>query len=551
MVGFRCHPNSHVVSLSFHLGLCSLLVLFTPVGEAASIWRAEKLKDFEWRIRCLGKATDPEFSALLLRLANETEEVEKLWQTQKEPSYQRRWWQDGEYDDERAEVANDEGVAAYATGKLSEAFDRFTEAIRLRPTCAVYHSNRSAVALKLGRPDIAVEDAENALERNCLDLKALLRAGRSHLEVGNPEQARERFSKALELNRDNKSAQKGLFKAKALEERLRKEEEEGQAYATAGRRKALSREECREEEAAMQLLGVEEMLTKNPKNEALKCAKVECLIYCSRYGDALCASENLLKGVEQAYLQAEALWRDGQIEAAIETLTDLQNKSNKSNNPVPDKIAELMVFLDEMNKNLTSAECALEDGTHQDVIEICDRILSNLNPDACKGFYCRVLRLQSNSFAMRGDFKAAKTQADRSLEVLPSNRDSLKIRADIHKRMGAYLDYFLDIQRLKIAAPGTAGLDDLLEDAARLCMQYGMDDPGSISSRMPGAGPSSAYDILGLPRTATVAEIRKAYLSSVGKVHPDKWVGASETERAEAEEKFKSLQAAYEALTLH
>lgn len=44
--------------------------------------------------------------------------------------------------------ANDEGLRLLAAGRLSEAFDCFTEAIRLQPTSPVYHCNRAAVCLK-------------------------------------------------------------------------------------------------------------------------------------------------------------------------------------------------------------------------------------------------------------------------------------------------------------------------------------------------------------------------------------------------------------------
>lgn len=54
-------------------------------------------------------------------------------------------------------------MAAHREGKYSVAAQQFTEAIRLNPRSCVYHSNRAAAFLKLGRADLGLEDARCAL----------------------------------------------------------------------------------------------------------------------------------------------------------------------------------------------------------------------------------------------------------------------------------------------------------------------------------------------------------------------------------------------------
>lgn len=57
------------------------------------------------------------------------------------------------------------------------------------------------------------------------------------------------------------------------------------------------------------------------------------------------------------------------------------------------------------------------------------------------------------------------------------------------------------------------------------------------------------YDILGVSRNASDAEIKKAYRKAAVKWHPDKWSGKSESERKNAEEMFKKVAEANEVLS--
>ncbi|NPA67882.1 MAG: DnaJ domain-containing protein, partial [Chlorobi bacterium] len=60
--------------------------------------------------------------------------------------------------------------------------------------------------------------------------------------------------------------------------------------------------------------------------------------------------------------------------------------------------------------------------------------------------------------------------------------------------------------------------------------------------------PYEAYLILGIPPSATVSQIKKAYRTLAKKHHPDKFAGQSEELIRKAEEKFQEIKEAYDTI---
>ncbi|KAK9832303.1 hypothetical protein WJX74_005771 [Apatococcus lobatus] len=291
--------------------------------EAGSIWRSQKLEDFGWRAKVLGCPADPAIQQLLREIQLHTSELEELRKKQAEPHYQRPWWADGEYDYNRADRANDEGLQSLALQKYAEAFDRFTAAIRLCPSKAVYHCNRSAVALKLKQPSIALQDAREAVARDSQYAKAYLRAGSACLLLARPQEAADSFQQVLSLAPDSAAAKAGLSKATAAAGSAMQAATAATIDSRASaERPGLSRTAMPLEAAALQLESARAMRAANPGLEAAECVFAEAMISCGRHAAAREAAKECLAAwpAHQAYLLAEAFWREGDVPAAMATL---------------------------------------------------------------------------------------------------------------------------------------------------------------------------------------------------------------------------------------
>lgn len=480
-------------------------------------------------------------------MREETTALEQLWeQEQQGTAKERKWWQDGEYDSTRADESNDQGLDFFKSKNFSEAFQCFTEAIRLCPTSAVYHSNRAAAALKLGRADIAAEDADEALQRDPHNIKALLRGGQARLRLRHAQEAHRLFSQALDIDPENAIAKFYVKAAVELEHQLRNEEQANQTHAEAGTREALPRSAPANEEAiTAQLSYATQLLSSNPDLEAAKCSLVESLLLCGRYHDALTACEDLRPGVERRYLEAESLWRQGDVEAALSNLREAALRW-----PNIRKCRDLEEFLAPLVDALGRLAASLETEAYVQAIEDAEDLLNQLDTRACCGLYCRVLRSKAEAAAGRRQWESALQALRQAIDLQSFDTAALRMRANVHKKAGNYMEYFLDVQRLKRIDPGAPGLVDLVKDAASLCM-----DARRTGGRKDAhvnhvsAAASTALRELGLADNASLAEVRQTYLRLAGEWHPDKWAIAEDAQRNAAEERFKSIQAAYETLT--
>jgi uncharacterized membrane protein YkvA (DUF1232 family) len=86
----------------------------------------------------------------------------------------------------------------------------------------------------------------------------------------------------------------------------------------------------------------------------------------------------------------------------------------------------------------------------------------------------------------------------------------------------------------------------------RIYQQQGAGPQGGRQSEQQGENdlPHDPYQILGIPRNASQQEIKQAYKQLAGKYHPDKVAHLGREFQKLAEQRFKEIQEAYEALRI-
>jgi tetratricopeptide (TPR) repeat protein len=554
-------------------------------SDAGSHWRREKLKDLVWRAKCLHVHDRPEFAEAIEQLKALTAQVEHIAHAQSQPTYKTPWWMDGEYDDKRAEEHNDRGVASQKQKKHDAAFDEFTEAIRLAPSRAVYHANRAAVALKLGRDACAASDALNACERDPNHVAAHVRAATAILRVGgaDPEESLRLFERALVLDPGNVAASRGKADASAAAGAARAERTAQTERARRGERDPLPppADWPTRAEAADALLAAEEVARLNPRMEGPITAHCEALVLCGRLDRAATTTAQLdADSADRAYLAAEIAWRRSGLAAVDDALARLAAVASP-----PRKIVELGSRLARLKELADRGEADVEDGRFESAERAFTAALQLRDqrrlwgpgsaaggepyPNRCRADLLRaraLARLDGFGYDREGaeggaerdddddDDRCFDPEADleECVAIDPGDVEAWRILADVSRHGGDVERTFLRLRKAQASAPHDAKIAREVFAAARAVKAEA--DGGTYEGRSIGGQsamdrrPGSFYKILGVNASATAKQIRRGYRRAAGKWHPDKWQHEGGDALARAEAEFRRVSAAYEAL---
>ncbi len=445
-----------------------------------------------------------------------------------------------------AEAKKAHGDAAFRGSRWTEAIEKYTEAIELDSTNAVYYSNRAAAYMSLKKYQLALADCEeaNKLQGNTV-AKTLVRTARCHFHLGRTAQAQAILDKIINGGRSSSP------------------------LSTSSSTPNFTKEDIT---SASQLLAQVKQLQGHLSQYESHRAQ-------QKWAQAELALSHaiLLVGGQGASIprawrinKAELLLQKGQLEAAHLIVTDLLQAGAEDSDALVLR-ARVHFAQGELGKCRTDAQAVLQLDTSGAAADAARALMR-------KTWYLEDIKAKGNAAFTAGLFEAAIAHWSEALLVadeyaeedgalpafraaLYSNRATAKVKLKQWAEVLRDCDAALALQPAYVKALKTRaralGKLGRYEEAVRDFTQAVADfdfsakeswaefealkrELRSMEAHLKRPVQKDYYKILGVGRSASAAEIKKAYRKGSLKHHPDK--GGDE-------EEFKLINEAFSVLS--
>ena len=411
-----------------------------------------------------------------------------------------------------AEEAKILGNAEYQRNNYHLAIQHYSRAISLQPNEPAYYGNRSAAYFMMYKYEEALLDCRKGLELKPGVGKLLLRAGKCLMVLGKLQEARDCYVEAAGVNPDNEVLKADLTQLKdaQISESIYHDSLHSSNLPSASR-------------------ALDQLLTICTHSLPYKTLKLDLLI--------------------QSQLIPEALSYASTLPAAdlhIAALTAVANYYQSF--PIPDKAKEALRAISRTDPDNPLISKTLRNITEMErTKETANRLYrENRCIDAIEA-YTQALRVDAKHAAFNSlvltNRAAAFMRENEQLKALEDLNEAVTLnkgyltaymrRGNVYSLLDRFEEALHDYNTVKNANPTFPNVDQAIFDT---------------KERMKYVRKKDYYQVLGLQRTATDVDVKKAYRQLAMKWHPDKNSDTQE-KRIQSEKMIKDINEAYSVLS--
>ncbi|RWS24712.1 dnaJ subfamily C member 7-like protein, partial [Leptotrombidium deliense] len=412
-----------------------------------------------------------------------------------------------------ADKKKNDGNKLYKEGRYNEALKRYSEAIEICPDMVAYYGNRCACLLMMGRISEALEDAQKCIKLDPNFVKGYVREAKCYVVLGDLSAAKRSFENIQRLEPNNKEMIVEVENVQRIEKLIAEHD------------KALAKNEYR-----------------------------TCLFYANK------AIEIATQCTKYKLMKAEAMVMLNRHQEAQELLADII-RSEPTNADALVIRGLLLYYTDNIDKAFTHFQQALRlSPEHEKAIAIYkkakllktkkeegNKAYSSNNYEEAFNIYSFALNIDPNNILTNAKLyfnrSMALTKMKKLKEAVDDCTNAIKLddnylkaylkRAKLYSDLEMYEECVRDYEKV-YQMEKTREYRSLLETA---------------KAQLKRSKRKDYYKILGISKTATDDEIKKAYRKRAMVHHPDRHSSATEEVKREQEKKFKELGEAYSVLT--
>ncbi|KAK5906012.1 hypothetical protein CgunFtcFv8_001915 [Champsocephalus gunnari] len=412
-----------------------------------------------------------------------------------------------------AEGFKEQGNAFYSKKDYSEAFNYYTKAIGASPKTASYYGNRAATLMMLFRIREALEDSQQAVRLDECFMKGHLREGKCHLLLGNAMAANRCFQKVLELEPSNREAQQENKTASTLLEYERMAEF---GFEKRDFRKVVY---C-----------MDRALVVATACHRFKILKAECLALLGRYPEAQSVASDILRmdstNADALYVRGLCLYYEDCIDKAVQFFVQALRMA-------PDHEKARLAC-----RNAKALKAKKDEG---------NLAFKSCSYDAAYKLYTEALTIDPNNIKTNAKLYCNRATAGVKLRKL---NEAIEDCTSAIKLDDTYIKAYL---RRAQCFMNTEQYEEAVRDYEKVYQTEKTSEHKHLLKtaqlELKKSKRKDYYKVLGVGKSATEDEIKKAYRKRALMHHPDRHSAATQEVQKEEEKKFKEVGEAFTVLS--